>query len=248
MTVLEVQIENNRLRSGALVVRRFGDSRAPCSANWHLPGVQVDAGESGARVRKGAGASASRRLRAFFVRSKRRGCTASSADSEPARVHRSSEREDQLSQTRRSARRRWPHSQPRIVHLPAQPLLRYSRSQGSLLPFDPSWCLSAPAKRVCLYLSLSTTRRLSTTTHPPPPPPPLITSLRQQLQLQRAHPSPLLLLPLSAACLPPACRPRCLSEPRAAALPARPPGFACIAAFARAPAATHHSPTPPARE
>jgi hypothetical protein len=117
-TFLEVQIENNRLRSGAMVVRRFG--------------VSSGRGESGASSLKGGGAL-QEIARALFVRSK---STASSAVLVRSTAARSTAAAESIIADRAHCThctQKPPHSQPRIVRLPRSPLLRYSGRQGSFL-------------------------------------------------------------------------------------------------------------------
>lgn len=157
---------------------------------------------------------------------------------------------NQLSLTGRTARRRQQH----ITHSTVSPAFTHSRIAHCCraahccgIPavraasFDPSWCLSVLGSRAARLRTSCTRRPLHHHTSDAAP----STSLRKQLQLQRARPSPLLPLP--------ACSPRLLSLPVS-----RCPGccapceapldlpaslHSCIAAFARAPAATSHPPS-----
>lgn len=118
----------------------------------------------------------------------------------------------------------------------AQPIVAVFRQTGQLASFDPSWC--ARPSQASAYLTSSTSRSpLHHHTFRPPPHHLPAHAIAAATRAPAAIAASARLLPLPAR----------LSAARAAALPARPPGFACLAAFARAPAATtlpHHPVAP----
>lgn len=139
---------------------------------------------------------------------------------------------NQLSLTGRTARRR--------QHFTGSPTLFTSRAVHCCgIPADRAASLT-PAG-VCLWAqpSVFVPHFLQHPPSSPPQHPPNAapsTSLRKQLHLQRARPSPLLPLPPVA--------PACVSDPRAAALSARPP-WICLHRRFRSRARRDTTPPPP---
>jgi hypothetical protein len=205
------------------VVRRFWDSSGP---------VQ---GRSGAS----RGASGNGRIRGAAAQ--RRRCVAGDcarllrqveSAQQAAQFSWAAQQEstvNQLSLTGRTARRR--------QHFIGSPTLFTSRAAhccgipaDRAASFDPSWCLSlGPAKR--LRTSLPPAPAVLSTTTP---------SERRPIDFLAQAIAPATRAPVAIAASS-ACYPRlCLGAPGCCALCEAPPGFACIAAFTRALAATPH--------